>query len=94
VKNLSCPTFFVAYHKIENYVIGEDQKYLGQFTKNYTIFTQKLSLGSQKYRFVIRDSEKPIPDPGSATMLFSDLKSPAKFVCNWSAAPLMQTYRR
>ncbi len=56
------PPFFCSheYHKVINYFWTGEEKNLGQFTKNYRIFYQKLSLSSQKYWFGIRDPEKPI----------------------------------
>jgi len=67
-----CQTFFCShkFHKIVNYFIFEmlKKKILANFQRIIELFTQKLSLSSQKYGFGIRDPEKNpfrIPDPGS-----------------------------
>ncbi len=92
--------FFVAPNitKLKIMLLVKYKKKFGPINRvPYTNFSQKFSftvalknigLGSG-----IRDtgSRKTYSGLGSATLLFSDLKSPAKLVCNWSAAPLMQT---
>jgi hypothetical protein len=40
------------------------KKVWANFQRIIELFTQKLSLCSQKYGFGIRDRKKPIPDPG------------------------------
>jgi hypothetical protein len=64
VKKFCCPTFFVTTNikKIENYLIFElvKKKMWATSQRIIEFFTQKLSLSSQKYRFGIRDPEKPI----------------------------------
>ncbi len=49
------------FHKIENYFSFEvlKKKIWADFQSIIELFTQKLSLSSQKYRFGIRDPEKP-----------------------------------
>jgi hypothetical protein len=74
VKNICCHIFCCCkFHKIVNYFISEipKKKNLGQFSKNYylELFSQKLSLSSQKCGFGIRDPGSGknllrIPDPG------------------------------
>ncbi len=68
-KKISCHS-----HKLKNWKLfklwNAEENNLGQFSKNYRIFTQKLSQSSQKYGFGIRDPEKTysvsrIPDPGA-----------------------------
>ncbi len=70
VKKICCHTFFCSHKfpKIENYFIFEmvKNKMWANYQRIIELFTQKLSLSSQKYGFGIRDPEKkPIPDPGS-----------------------------
>jgi hypothetical protein len=58
VKKICCPAFFSShkYHEIKNILfLAGEEKTLGQFTKNYRTFYQKMSLSSQKYGFGIRD---------------------------------------
>ena len=68
VKKISCHTFFCSYkfHKIVNYFIFEmlKKKVWTNFQRIIELYTQKLSLSSQKFGFGIRD-------PGSvyATLL-------------------------
>ena len=69
-----CQTFFCSYkfHKIVNYFIFEmpKKKIWANFLRIIELFTQKLSLSSQKYGFGIGDPrsgirKKPIHYPGS-----------------------------
>jgi hypothetical protein len=60
------------FHKIENYFSFEvlKKKIRVNFQKILELFTQKLSISSQKYGFGIRNPrsgirKKHIPDPGS-----------------------------
>ncbi len=81
-KKKFCQTFFCSrkFHKIVNYFIFEmlKKKIWANFQRTLELFTQKLSLSSQKYGFGIRDpgseirdrdpekthSGSRIPDPG------------------------------
>jgi hypothetical protein len=62
VKKNCCDTFFCGYkfHKIVNYFIFETlkKKVWANFQRIIELFTQKLSLSSQKYGSGIRDTEK------------------------------------
>ncbi len=73
VKKISCHTFFYShkFNKIVNYFLFEmlNKNIWAKFTRIIELFTQKVSLSSQKYGFGIRDPrsgirKKPIPDPG------------------------------
>jgi hypothetical protein len=88
--------FFVAkigkYHKIENYFIFELAK---KIYPNYEeIFTQKLSLSSQKYRIGIRDPGYgrnlfQIPNPGSKRHRIPD-QDPQHCFCGHSCPTCFQ----
>jgi hypothetical protein len=73
-KKICCHTFFCSlkFQKIEYYFMFDmlKKKIWPNFPRIIEVFTQKLSLSSQKYGFGIRDPrsgirKKPIPDPGS-----------------------------
>jgi hypothetical protein len=59
---MSCHTFFCShkFHKIEYYFIFDmlKKKIWPNFSRIMEVFTQKLSLSTQKYGFGIRDPEK------------------------------------
>jgi hypothetical protein len=67
MKKICFHTFFCSHklHKIENYFILEmlKKKIWANFQRIIELFTQKLSVSSQKYGFEIRD-------PGSGKNLF------------------------
>ncbi len=66
---ICCPSLFCShkYHKIKNYFIFEQVMNFGNLKRIIELFTQKMSLSSQKYGFGIRihprSGKKPIPDP-------------------------------
>jgi hypothetical protein len=61
-EKICCHTFLYShkFHKIENYFSFEvlKKKMWANFQRIIELFTQKLSLSSQKYGFGIRDPEK------------------------------------
>jgi hypothetical protein len=74
IKKIFCHTFLCShkFHKISNYFIflWVKKKVWSNFQKIIELFTQKLSLSSQKHGFGIRDPGSGknlfwIPDPGS-----------------------------
>jgi hypothetical protein len=75
VKKISCHPFFWShtFHKIVNYFIFEmlKKKIWPNFQRILELFTQKLSLSSQKYGFGIRDpgsmGQKEVTGPGSGS---------------------------
>ena len=71
-KKICCHNFLCShkFHKIANYFSFEvlKKKFLANFQRIIEIFSQKLSICSQKYGVGIRDpgsEKKSIPDPGS-----------------------------